>query len=89
MKKLSEYTKDKNLNQIMDEIVEKEMDKTFNEGMDFDTETKTVAYNSSHENYADISIDNNPTIDGEIVPGVQVWSIFKRKKVKHEKMAIL
>ena len=80
MKKLSEYTKDKNLNQIMDEIVEKEMDKTFNEGIGFDPETKTVAYNSSHENYVDISIDNNPTIDGEIVPGVQVWSIFKRKK---------
>lgn len=80
MKQLSEYTKDKNLNQIMDEIVEKEMDKTFNEGIDFDPETKTVAYNSSHENYVDISIDNNPTIDGEIVPGVQVWSIFKRKK---------
>lgn len=80
MKKLSEYTKDKNLNQIMDKIVEKEMDKTFNEGIDFDPETKTVAYNSSHENYVDISIDNNPTIDGEIVPGVQVWSIFKRKK---------
>ena len=80
MKKLSEYTKDKNLNQIMDEIVEKEMDKTFNEGIDFDPETKTVAFNSSHENYVDISIDNNPTIDGEIVPGVQVWSIFKRKK---------
>ena len=80
MKKISEYTKDKNLNQIMDEIVEKEMDKTFNEGIDFDPETKTVAFNSSHENYVDISIDNNPTIDGEIVPGVQVWSIFKRKK---------
>ena len=80
MKKLSEYTKDKNLNQIMDEIVEKEMDKTFNEGIDFAPETKTVAYNSSHENYIDISIDNNPTIDGEFVPGVQVWSIFKRKK---------
>ena len=80
MKKISEYTKDKNLNQIMDEIVEKEMDKTFNEGIDFDPDTKTVAYNSSHENYVDISIDNNPTIDGEIVPGVQVWSIFKRKK---------
>ena len=80
MKKLSEYTKDKNLNQIMDEIVEKEMDKTFNEGIDFDPETKTVVYNSSYENYVDISIDNNPTIDGEIVPGVQVWSIFKRKK---------
>ena len=80
MKKLSEYTTDKNLTQIMNENVEKEMDKTFNEGIDFDPETKTVAFNSSHENYVDISIDNNPTIDGEIVPGVQVWSIFKRKK---------
>ena len=64
----------------MNENVEKEMDKTFNEGIDFDPETKTVAYNSSHENYVDISIVNNPTIDGEIVPGVQVWSIFKMKK---------
>lgn len=80
MKKITEYTKDNNLNQIMDEIVEKEIDTTFNEGVDFDPETKTVAYNSSHENYVDISIENNPTIDGEIVPGVQVWSIFKRKK---------
>lgn len=80
MKKITEYTKDNDLNKIMDEIVEKEMDKTFNEGVDFDTETKTVAYNSSHENYVDISIENNPTIGGEIVPGVQVWSIFKRKK---------
>lgn len=80
MKKISEYTKDKNLNQIMNEIVEKEIDIAFNEGIDFAPETKTVAYNSSHENYVDISIENNPTIDGEIVPGVQVWSMFKRKK---------
>lgn len=80
MKKITDYTKDNNLNQIMDEIVEKDIDTTFNEGIDFDPETKTVAYNSSHENYVDISIENNPTIDGEIVPGVQVWSIFKRKK---------
>lgn len=80
MKKLSEYTKDNNLNQIMDEIVEKKIDTTFNEGIDFDPVTKTVAYNSLHENYVDISIENNPTMDGEIVPGVQVWSMFKRKK---------
>ena len=80
MKKLSEYTTDKNFNQIMNENVEKEMDIPFNEGIDFDPDTKTVAYNSSHENYIDISIDNNPTIDGEFVPDVQVWSIFKRKK---------
>ena len=80
MKKLSEYTTDKNFNQIMNENVEKEMDIPFNEGIDFDPDTKTVAYNSSHENYIDISIENNPSIGGEIVPGVQVWSIFKRKK---------
>ena len=80
MKKLSEYTTDKNFNQIMNENVEKEMDIPFNEGIDFAPDTKTVAYNSSHENYIDISIKNNPTIGGEIVPGVQVWSIFKRKK---------
>ena len=80
MKKLSEYTTDKNFNQIMNENVEKEMDIPFNEGIGFDPDTKTVAYNSSHENYIDISIENNPSIGGEIVPGVQVWSIFKRKK---------
>ena len=80
MKKLSEYTTDKIFNQIMNENVEKEMDIPFNEGIDFDPDTKTVAYNSSHENYIDISIENNPSIGGEIVPGVQVWSIFKRKK---------
>ena len=80
MKQLSEYTTDKNFNQIMNENVEKEMDIPFNEGIDFDPDTKTVAYNSSHENYIDISIENNPTMGGEIVPGVQVWSIFKRKK---------
>lgn len=80
MKKLSEYTTDKNFNQIMNENVEKEMDIPFNECIDFDPDTKTVAYNSSHENYIDISIENNPTIGGEILPGVQVWSIFKRKK---------
>lgn len=46
MKKITEYTKDKNLNQIMGEIIEKEIDTTFDEGIDFDPETKTVAYNS-------------------------------------------
>ena len=40
MKKLSEYTTDKNLTQIMNENVEKEMDIPFNEGIDFDPDTK-------------------------------------------------
>lgn len=51
-----------------------------NEGIDFDPETKTVSYNPSHEDNVDTSLENNPTSDGEIVPGVQVWSIFKRKR---------
>lgn len=51
-----------------------------NEGIDIDTETKTVSYNPSHENNVDLSIDNNPTMDNDIVPTIKVWSIFKRKK---------
>lgn len=51
-----------------------------NEGIDFDPETKTVSYNPSHENNVDTSVENNPTMDDEIVSNVQVWSIFKRKK---------
>ena len=51
-----------------------------NEGIDFDHETKTVSYNPSHEDNVDTSLENNPTVDDEIVPDVKVWSIFKRKK---------
>ena len=80
MKSLKKYTTDARLNKIIDEAVERAVDSVLNEGIDFDPETKTVAYNPSHENYVDTSIENNPTIDGEVVPGVQVWSIFKREK---------
>ena len=80
MKNVKKYTEDARLNKIINEAVERAVDSVLNEGIDFDPETKTVAYNPSHENYVDTSIENNPTIDGEVVPGVQVWSIFKRKK---------
>ena len=60
--------------------VEKVLNRLLNEGIDFDPETKTVSYNPSHEDNVDTSLENNPTSDGEIVPGVQVWSIFKRKR---------
>jgi len=80
MKKLSEYTRDKQLNRIINEAVEKAIDRVINEGIDFDPETKTVSYNPSHEDNVDTSVENNPTMDGDIVPNIQVWSIFKRKK---------
>lgn len=59
--------------------VNETMEDALNEGIDFDHQTKTVSYNPSHEENVDTSLDNNPTLDGNIVPNVQVWSIFKRK----------
>lgn len=56
------------------------IDGFMNEGIDFDPNTKTVSYNPSHEENIDTSIEHNPTMDGNIVPNVQVWSIFKRKR---------
>lgn len=56
------------------------IDSILNEGIDFDYINRTVSYNPSHEENVDTSIKNNPTKDESIVPGVQVWSIFKRKR---------
>ncbi len=55
-----------------------------NKGIDFDPYTKTVSYNPSYEENIDTSIDEyNLTMDDNIVPNVQVWSIFKRKRSIH------
>ena len=58
----------------------KKFDEFIEEGIDFDPNTKTVSYNPSHEDNVDTSVENNPTIDGNLVPNIKVWSIFKRKK---------
>lgn len=71
--------KDK-INQLVNEAVAQAIDTVINEGIDFDPQTKTVSYNPSHEENVDTSIEHNPTKDGDIVPNVQVWSIFKRKR---------
>ena len=71
---------EKQFRRLIDKSVEKVLNRLLNEGIDFDPETKTVSYNPSHEDNVDTSLENNPTSDGEIVPGVQVWSIFKRKR---------
>lgn len=61
-------------------IIKESIKKVLDEGIDFDTKTMTVSYNPSHENNVDTSIENNPTNDDSIIPGVDVWSIFKRKR---------
>lgn len=61
-------------------LIERIEHKQLFEGIDFDNETLSVSYNPSHEENVDTSIENNPSKDDTIVPGVSVWSIFKRKK---------
>ena len=68
------------INQLVNEAVAQAIDSAINEGIDFDPQAKTVSYNPSHEENVDTSIEHNPTMDVDIVPNVQVWSIFKRKK---------
>ena len=68
------------MNKIVNEVVVQSINRVINDGIDFDPNTKTVLYNHSHEENVDISIKHNPTMDGDIVPNVQVWSIFKRKR---------
>lgn len=80
MKQIKNKTNSFRLNKIIDEAVERAIDSVINEGIDFDPQTKTVSYNPSHEENVDTSIEHNPTMDGNIVPNVQVWSIFKRKR---------
>ena len=60
-------------------LIERIEHKQLFEGIDFDNETLSVSYNPSHEENVDTSIENNPSKDNTIVPGVSVWSIFKRK----------
>ena len=75
-----EHKRDILLEKIIKEAVEESIHRVLNEGIDFDPDTKTVSYNPSHEDNVDTSVENNPTMDGNIVPNIQVWSIFKRKQ---------
>ena len=80
MKSLKKYMNNSRMDTIVNEAVAQSIDSVINEGIDFDPHTKTVSYNPSHEENVDTSIEHNPTMDGDIVPNVQVWSIFKRKR---------
>lgn len=80
MKSLKKYMNNSRMDKIVNEAVAQSIDSVINEGIDFDPHTKTVSYNPSHEENVDTSIEHNPTMEGDIVPNVQVWSIFKRKR---------
>lgn len=83
MKQIKNNMNSSHLKKIVDEVVKQTIDSVINEGIDFDPQTKTVSYNPSHEENVDTSIEHNPTMDGDIIPNVQVWSIFKRKRGLH------
>lgn len=70
----------KDLENKLHKIIREELYRTLDEGIDFDPQTKTVSYNPTHENNVDTSIENNPSYNKELVSGVQVWSVFKRKR---------
>lgn len=55
-------------------------EKSVCEGIDIDYVTQKVSYNPNHQYNVDTSIEGNPTVDTELIPGVEVWSIFSRNR---------
>lgn len=53
--------------------------KIIKEGIDIDYNNLTVAYNPSHQNNVDTSIENNPTVSNEYGEGITVYSLLMRK----------
>lgn len=50
-----------------------------NEGIDINDQKREITYNPNHQDNLDTSVENNPVVDRTIIPGVEVWSIFRRK----------
>lgn len=50
------------------------------EGIDIDYVDQKVRYNPDHQHNVDTSIEGNPTVDTELIPGIEVWSIFSRNR---------
>lgn len=60
-------------------IKRSEIRRILNEGIDINHKTHEVSYNPTHENNVETSLNTNPTVDKKLIPGVEVWSIFRRK----------
>lgn len=54
--------------------------KILSEGIDINFAEKTVSYNDSHQKNVDTSEISNPTVDDTSMPGIKIWSAFKRKE---------
>ena len=50
------------------------------EGVDVDYANLQVRYNPSHQDNVNTSIEDNPTVDKSLYPGVEVWSVFTRNR---------
>ena len=73
----------KTINEIVKETIDEVMSQEYLplcEGIDFNTYNNTVKFTDDHEDNVDTSLENNPVKDTKIVKGINVWSIFKRKK---------
>lgn len=65
---------------MLDSMANISTTKLVEEGIDFDLANLTVSYNPNHEENVDTSEWNNPSKDEEILKGIPVWSIFRRKR---------
>ena len=50
----------------------------YKEFKDYNHDTHEVEFTDAHENGVDTSLEHNPTIDTETIPGVTIYSIFQR-----------
>lgn len=73
---------DKHLDEIISKAIKKftaKKSKPITEGIDIDYDELTVAYNPSHQNNVDTSLEHNPTISTEYGDGIAVYSLLMRK----------
>lgn len=63
--------------EVLSTFTNKEMGQ-ISEGIEFNTYTKEVIYCPFEEKNVDTSTEHNPTVDNELINGIEVWSLFKR-----------
>ena len=82
MKKIVHLTIDGLRQMVKEALMEHIMGRSgvLEEGLDIDRASRTISFNPEHEENVDTSLENNPTRNNQIVPDIDVWSIFKRKR---------